>query len=81
MRFNVLAFNRDDHVKNFGFLMSRECDWDISTAFDISYARATAFGAWIRSQQMSVNGKREGTTIDDLIACGRNRNVGTLPIW
>jgi serine/threonine-protein kinase HipA len=79
MCFNVLAFNKDDHVKNFGFLMSNEGDWDISPAFDLSYAHNTAFGAWTRSQQMSVNGKREAITINDLIACGRNCNVGTVP--
>jgi hypothetical protein len=28
---------------------------------------------------MSVNGKREDITTDDLIACGRNCNVGTVP--
>jgi len=79
MCFNVLAFNKDDHVKNFGFLMSHDGTWDISPAFDLSYAHNTAFGAWTRSQQMSVNGKREAITTDDLIACGRNCNVGTLP--
>jgi serine/threonine-protein kinase HipA len=79
MCFNVLAFNKDDHVKNFGFLMSNAGDWDISPAFDLSYAHNTAFGAWTRSQQMSVNGKREDITTDDLIACGRNCNVGTVP--
>ena len=79
MCFNVLAFNKDDHVKNFGFLMSHAGDWDISPAFDLSYAHNTAFGAWTRSQQMSVNGKRENITTDDLITCGRNCNIGTLP--
>jgi serine/threonine-protein kinase HipA len=79
MCFNILAFNKDDHVKNFGFLMSSEGSWDISPAFDLSYAHNTAFGAWTRSQQMSVNGKREAITTDDLITCGRNCNVGTVP--
>lgn len=79
MCFNVLAFNKDDHVKNFGFLMNSDGDWDISPAFDLSYAHNTAFGAWTRSQQMSVNGKREAITKDDLITCGRNCNVGTRP--
>jgi len=79
MCFNVLAFNKDDHVKNFGFLMNNQGDWDISPAFDLCYAHNNAFGAWTRSQQMSVNGKREDITTDDLIACGRNCNAGTVP--
>lgn len=79
MCFNVLATNKDDHVKNFGFLMTEDGRWNLSPAFDLSYAHNTAFGAWTRSQQLSVNGKRESITRDDLIACGRNCNVGTRP--
>jgi len=45
----------------------------------ISYAHNTSFGAWTRSQQMSIHGKRENITTEDLLSCGRNCNVGTLP--
>ncbi|MBI5883161.1 MAG: type II toxin-antitoxin system HipA family toxin [Elusimicrobia bacterium] len=37
--FNVAAHNRDDHVKNFAFLMdSASGDWTLSPAYDLSYA-------------------------------------------
>ena len=78
MVFNVMSCNRDDHVKNFGFLMDDSGSWALSPAFDVAYAHNPSPGAWTNHQQMSVNGKRTGIKIDDLIACGRMHNVGTI---
>ena len=36
--FNVLAYNRDDHSKNFSFLMDCEEQWKLSPAYDITYS-------------------------------------------
>jgi serine/threonine-protein kinase HipA len=36
--FNVLACNRDDHVRNFSFLMSASGEWSISPAYDLIYS-------------------------------------------
>ena len=36
--FNVLAHNRDDHSKNFAFLMDREGRWSLAPAYDLTYA-------------------------------------------
>lgn len=33
--FNVLAHNRDDHSKNFSFLMDAQGDWTLSPAYDL----------------------------------------------
>lgn len=38
MVFNVVAHNRDDHVKNFAFLMDARGEWTMSPAYDLSYA-------------------------------------------
>lgn len=39
MVFNVLARNRDDHVKNVSFIMdSASGDWTLSPAYDLTYA-------------------------------------------
>jgi serine/threonine-protein kinase HipA len=38
MVFNILANNRDDHVKNFGFLMDHEGNWSLSPAYDLVYS-------------------------------------------
>ncbi|GMU62898.1 MAG: hypothetical protein AMXMBFR34_46610 [Myxococcaceae bacterium] len=34
--FNVLAHNRDDHVRNFAFLMDEAGQWRASPAFDLT---------------------------------------------
>lgn len=36
MAFNVLAHNRDDHSKNFSFLMDEEGAWRLSPAYDLT---------------------------------------------
>lgn len=36
--FNVLAHNRDDHSKNFSFLMDKNGTWRISPAYDLTFS-------------------------------------------
>lgn len=38
MVFNVLAHNRDDHVKNFSFLMGRDGSWRLAPAYDLVFS-------------------------------------------
>ncbi|MDM8004826.1 MAG: type II toxin-antitoxin system HipA family toxin [Phycisphaerae bacterium] len=38
MAFNVAAHNRDDHVKNFAFVMDEHGEWSLSPAYDLVYA-------------------------------------------
>jgi serine/threonine-protein kinase HipA len=38
MTFNVLAHNRDDHVKNFAFRMTAAGDWELAPAYDLVFA-------------------------------------------
>ncbi|HYU32926.1 MAG TPA: type II toxin-antitoxin system HipA family toxin [Thermoanaerobaculia bacterium] len=38
MTFNVLAHNRDDHVKNFAFRMTAEGGWELAPAYDLVFA-------------------------------------------
>ncbi len=64
MAFNVLARNQDDHVKNIAFLMDRRGKWSLSPAFDLNYSY-NPDGAWTATHQMSLNGKRDGFTLDD----------------
>jgi serine/threonine-protein kinase HipA len=70
MVFNIVARNQDDHVKNIAFLMNRSGEWDLSPAYDMTWAYNPT-GAWTAQHQMSVNGKRSGFTIDDLRAVER----------
>jgi serine/threonine-protein kinase HipA len=38
MAFNVLAHNRDDHVKNFAFRMNDEGLWELAPAYDLVFS-------------------------------------------
>lgn len=64
--FNVIARNQDDHVKNIGFLMNKHGTWRLSPAFDLTYS-FNPDGAWTSQHQMSLNGKRDGFTLEDLV--------------
>jgi serine/threonine-protein kinase HipA len=74
MAFNLIARNQDDHPKNIAFLMDRSGSWSLTPAFDVTYAYNPG-GAWTGTHQMTVNGKRDRFTMDDLRACAR---VGLL---
>lgn len=39
MVFNILAMNRDDHLKNHAFLMDARGNWSLAPAFDLSFSR------------------------------------------
>lgn len=79
MVFNVLGCNRDDHAKNFGFMLEPSEGWRLSPAFDVTYAHNPQPGKWTATQQMSIMGKRQGISRDDLIAIGRQCSVATKP--
>jgi len=44
MVFNVYAFNRDDHAKNFSFIMDKSGHWRLSPAYDLVYSQG--YGGW-----------------------------------
>lgn len=52
MVFNVAAHNRDDHVKNFSFLMSPEGVWTLSPAYDLIFTEGPG-----RQHTMDVAGE------------------------
>ena len=35
--FNVLMNNKDDHAKNFAFMMTKEREWKLAPPFDLTY--------------------------------------------
>lgn len=39
MAFNVAAHNRDDHVKNFAFLMDEHGEWTLSPGYDLCFSQ------------------------------------------
>jgi serine/threonine-protein kinase HipA len=70
MAFNIVARNQDDHVKNIAFLMDKTGRWSLAPAFDVTYSYNPS-GAWTATHQMTLNGKRDGFTLDDFAACAQ----------
>jgi len=67
MAFNVAAANHDDHSKNHSFLLPEQGRWQLSAAYDITYAR-DAQNVWLRQHLMSVNGRFSDITRADLLS-------------
>ncbi|MEI6632402.1 MAG: type II toxin-antitoxin system HipA family toxin [Chlamydiota bacterium] len=78
MVFNVLACNRDDHTKNIEFLMDTRGQWQLSPAFDLTWAFNPA-GRWTSRHQMSINGKREGITRSDFLTVAKQTGIKDAP--
>jgi len=66
MVFNVIARNQDDHTKNIAFLMNPQGEWSLSPAFDMTHSYKPGEG-WTQTHQMTINGKRDHFTRQDLI--------------
>lgn len=74
MVFNVIAFNHDDHTKNHSFIMNREGEWSLAPAYDLCYSYSPS-GKWTNQHQLSLNGKRDNFTQDDLITVGKKMDI------
>ena len=66
--FNVMAVNRDDHTKNFSFILPEDGPWQLAPAYDVTHSYWD--GEWTQTHQMSVNGRFGDITLDDLRALG-----------
>ena len=63
MIFNVKAGNKDDHSKNFSFMLDESNKWKLAPAYDL-----TKSGGINGGQTAMVNGKGVNITDDDLLA-------------
>lgn len=70
MVFNVVARNQDDHTKNISFVMDPAGRWSLSPAYDVAWSYKPG-SEWVSTHQMTINGKRDDLTIDDLKAVAR----------
>ena len=50
--------------------MDRSGHWSLAPAYDMTYSYHPS-GKWTSSHQMTVNGKRDNFTLDDLQASGK----------
>lgn len=74
MVFNVVIRNQDDHTKNISFLMDRQGKWTLSPAYDMGFAYNPK-GGWTAQHQMSINGKFDDITRQDLLEFARHNNI------
>ncbi len=63
--FNVMAHNRDDHAKNFSFLMNEFGEWKLSPAYDLTFSNGPG-----GEQSTMVMGEGRNITAKHLIKLG-----------
>ena len=63
--FNVLAHNRDDHSKNFSFLMDEQGDWMLAPAYDLTFASGPG-----GEQSTLVMGEGKNPSTEHLVRLG-----------
>ena len=73
--FNVLAGNRDDHLKNFSFLMDEKGRWGLSPAYDLTASPGPGgLGGHGGEQCTAMNGSLH-PSVDDMLACAETLGV------
>lgn len=69
--FNVLAHNRDDHSKNFSFLMNEAGEWRLSPAYDLTFSSGPR-----GEQSTMVMGEGKNPGAEHLIKLGLDAKLG-----
>ena len=68
--FNILAHNRDDHSKNFSFLMDNEGQWSLSPAYDLTFSSGPR-----GEQSTMVMGEGRNPNVDHLMKLAEEANI------
>ena len=72
--FNVLAHNRDDHVKNFSFLLNARNEWTFAPAYDLVFSYGPG-----GEQSMLVMGEGRNPGAAQLQALGKQHGIKNAP--
>jgi serine/threonine-protein kinase HipA len=72
--FNVLAHNRDDHVKNFSFLLNARNEWIFAPAYDLVFSYGPG-----GEQSMLVMGEGRNPGTAQLQALGKQHGIKNAP--
>jgi len=70
MILNILAFNFDDHAKNFAYLMDKNGKWSLSPAYDITYSKGA-----MKSHTTTVAGKDLDITRADVLKIAKMQSI------
>jgi serine/threonine-protein kinase HipA len=73
--FNILAHNRDDHGKNFSYLMDEYGEWKLSPAYDLTFSSGPR-----GHQSTMVMGEGQAPKVAQLIALGKESALGKSEI-
>lgn len=68
--FNVLAHNRDDHARQFSFIMQRDGSWHMAPAYDLTYSPGPG-----GEHSSSVLGHGKDITRTHLMALGKKADI------
>lgn len=79
MVFNVIARNCDDHTKNFAFRLKKDSHWELAPAYDVCHAYKHD-SMWVSQHALSINGKRNDITKEDLMKVGRSIKCKKAPM-
>ncbi len=75
MAFNVFMYNRDDHAKNFAFLMEADGSWSLAPAYDLMYS--TGMNG---RHTTAISGVDDWPTLAQLSAVGRQASLETAHV-
>lgn len=70
MILNILAFNFDDHAKNFAYLMDKDGKWSLSPAYDITYSKGA-----MKSHTTTIAGKDLNITRQDILKIAKAQSI------
>ena len=73
--FNVLAHNRDDHAKNFSFLLNERNEWVFAPAYDLTFSYGPG-----GEQSTMVLGEGKNPTRAQLLALGQKHGIKKAPL-
>jgi serine/threonine-protein kinase HipA len=68
--FNVLAHNRDDHSKNFSFLMDKNGHWKLAPAYDLTFSNSS-YGF----HSTTVAGESKNPTLEHLTVLAKHFGI------
>lgn len=74
MVFNVAVSNRDDHTKNFSFLMDRDGAWSLSPAYDLTFP-FDPYQSFVIPHKISINQKTKNINRKDLAAVAKKVGI------
>lgn len=68
--FNILAHNRDDHSKNFSFLMNQKGDWKLSPSYDLTFSSGPR-----GEQSTMIMGEARNPNVNHLVKLGEKNKI------